>query len=747
MRVRLRSQFQKDGYGAKAGQVIRGNLARGGDGQFTSAGNASASAPKEKPKKLTADELRAKREAEREERQAKRDAEREARLAQREAERQARLAQREAERKAKAELAAKNKKGGGGGGGKKKDDKADPKAAAQAKKEQGRKAEQRRKERQAERKDKARAAERQQAQAQRQADAQQRRSDTQARQQAAAAERASRQQAQAQRQQQTDAQRAQRETERKTRQAASDAARARRDADRKVRQAAMDARRAKLDAAREKMQAQLQARRDAAEARANAKFGAWQKDQASKGDGKDTKAPSSKDTKAPSTQDTTAGAAPAPAPTPAPKRSRKERRRERASVAQKSVSIVLTKREASTRTFAHSFAIAKVDAEQRIVEGIASSEVPDRQPGLWKGAYYAGDIVAAEAIAKALPDYLEYGNIREMHQPSAVGVVLSAEMRDRQLYLVVKVVDDAAWQKVTTGVYKGFSIGGTCDDAEIIKEAGRAYRKITALTLTEISLVDRPANPAARFTLWKGTGMDPNEEAELQKAVGDPTKAIAALQQLRDAAELDGDLNAAQAYSLAIAAALEGAGIAQPDEEDAADEEEPIEDVEAPEDELAMAEGLDDLPDDEAIVAMASRIDDIAKVGRTVSTANLAHLTAIHNAIKKIAGDALCKAEDVTPEPEAAIEQAQPSGDLQKVAGLEAQIAELQKRLDQVESQPVAGGPVLRAADKQLPGEQPAVTSVRKSTRSRADLQRLAQTEPNAQLRAQYAAELAALDK
>ena len=243
---------------------------------------------------------------------------------------------------------------------------------------------------------------------------------------------------------------------------------------------------------------------------------------------------------------------------------------------------------------------------------------------------------------------------------------------------------------------------------------------------------------------------DEQEDTALQKAAGDPTKAIAALQQLRDAAELAGDLGAAQNYSLAIAAALEAAGLAQaddtePDADDVADEADPAADAT----DVAMADGLDDLPDEDAVVAMARRIGDIAKVGRTVSSANLAHLSAIHNAITKIAGDTLCKAADDTAEDaalEQAITQAQDTGDLQKVAALEQTIAELQTRLEQLEAQPMPGGPVLRAVEKALPSDSPAPKPVRKSAYRREDLQRLAQTEPNAQLRAQYAAELAALD-
>jgi hypothetical protein len=44
--ARWRMRVKDSGYSARAGQVIRGNLARGGDGKFTSAGNASAATPK-----------------------------------------------------------------------------------------------------------------------------------------------------------------------------------------------------------------------------------------------------------------------------------------------------------------------------------------------------------------------------------------------------------------------------------------------------------------------------------------------------------------------------------------------------------------------------------------------------------------------------------------------------------------------------------------------------------------------------
>lgn len=50
-------------------------------------------------------------------------------------------------------------------------------------------------------------------------------------------------------------------------------------------------------------------------------------------------------------------------------------------------------------------------------------------------------------------NYLEHGNIREMHQLSAVGTADEASIDDRGLYIGAKVVDDVAWGKVTSGVY------------------------------------------------------------------------------------------------------------------------------------------------------------------------------------------------------------------------------------------------------------------------------------------------------
>ena len=132
--------------------------------------------------------------------------------------------------------------------------------------------------------------------------------------------------------------------------------------------------------------------------------------------------------------------------------------------------------------------IQKLDHEQHMVWGYASTEAEDEQ----------GEVIRRDALAAALEDYMRFANIREMHQPSAVGIAEEAAIDDKGLYLGARIVDHDAWQKVVAGVYKGFSIGGH------VTARDPADRNIvTGLALSEISVVDRPANPEAVFDCWK----------------------------------------------------------------------------------------------------------------------------------------------------------------------------------------------------------------------------------------------------
>ena len=151
--------------------------------------------------------------------------------------------------------------------------------------------------------------------------------------------------------------------------------------------------------------------------------------------------------------------------------------------------------------------IEKVDKAEDgtlTVFGIASSEAIDTD----------GEMIKSDAMRDALPDFFKYGtgNLREMHQPLAAGTIDKAEVDgDGYTYIEAHVVDPVAVKKVEAGVYKGFSIGGKVTSRDKINKA-----IITGLKLVEVSLVDRPANPEAVFTMYKSEDM---EEAEVKAEV------------------------------------------------------------------------------------------------------------------------------------------------------------------------------------------------------------------------------------
>ncbi len=148
-----------------------------------------------------------------------------------------------------------------------------------------------------------------------------------------------------------------------------------------------------------------------------------------------------------------------------------------------------------------SMPIGKVDVERRIVSGFATLDNIDKQ----------GDIVTTESSIEAFKNFR--GNLREMHQPSAVGKIVSFK-EDRYfdpsvkkfyngVYVSAYVSKGAqdAWEKVLDGTYKGFSIGGnikTWDDA-YNDDLKKSIRIIKEYDLYELSLVDNPANQFANI--------------------------------------------------------------------------------------------------------------------------------------------------------------------------------------------------------------------------------------------------------
>ena len=156
-----------------------------------------------------------------------------------------------------------------------------------------------------------------------------------------------------------------------------------------------------------------------------------------------------------------------------------------------------------------SMPIGKVDKERRVVSGFATLDNVDKQ----------GDVVDTSASLTAFKNFR--GNLREMHQPSAVGKVVSFK-EDRYfdpstkkfysgVYVSAYVSKGAqdAWEKVLDGTYSGFSIGGNIKkyDDQVDSNTENPIRIIKEYELHELSLVDNPANQFANiFSVEKVNG-------------------------------------------------------------------------------------------------------------------------------------------------------------------------------------------------------------------------------------------------
>jgi archaellum component FlaC len=158
-----------------------------------------------------------------------------------------------------------------------------------------------------------------------------------------------------------------------------------------------------------------------------------------------------------------------------------------------------------------SMPFGKVDIEKRIVSGFASLDNVDKQY----------DIVTTEASMSAFAKFR--GNIREMHQPSAVGKMLNFKEEKyfdpetkkfyKGVYVSTYISKGAqdAWEKVLDGTYTGFSIGGRMNkwDDAYNEELDKAIRIIKDYDLVELSLVDSPANQfASIMSVEKVDGVD-----------------------------------------------------------------------------------------------------------------------------------------------------------------------------------------------------------------------------------------------
>lgn len=182
-----------------------------------------------------------------------------------------------------------------------------------------------------------------------------------------------------------------------------------------------------------------------------------------------------------------------------------------------------------------SMPFSKVDQERRIVSGFATLDNVDKQ----------NDIVTTEASLGAFSKFR--GNIREMHQPSAVGRMVSFkedkyfDPDTKKFYSGVYVsayISKGAqdtWEKVLDGTYTGFSIGGKMlkwDDAYDEKMDSQ-IRIIKEYDLVELSLVDSPANQFANILSVEKVGgadvLKGDSVAELENVFWDSESGLVIL--------------------------------------------------------------------------------------------------------------------------------------------------------------------------------------------------------------------------
>lgn len=156
-------------------------------------------------------------------------------------------------------------------------------------------------------------------------------------------------------------------------------------------------------------------------------------------------------------------------------------------------------------TFSLSFPIQKIDKNKRIVTGIATADNVDQED----------DLIEFDASLEAFSNWI--GNIREMHQPVAVGKIVDWSpvpvMHRSKVYNGIEVsvyISKGAqdtWEKILDQTLRGFSIGGRALEKERqwLEAEQKSVNVIKKYVLGELSVVDNPCNPAGMFTMIKSS--------------------------------------------------------------------------------------------------------------------------------------------------------------------------------------------------------------------------------------------------
>ena len=181
--------------------------------------------------------------------------------------------------------------------------------------------------------------------------------------------------------------------------------------------------------------------------------------------------------------------------------------------------------------------LSKVDVEKRLVFGIAAQEVADHSGEIMDYEKSKPNFEAWSETMRKDSNGLSAGNLRAMHGNVVAGKLEQIDYNDveRSISVCAKVVDDNEWEKVTSGCYTGFSIGGSYGE----KWSDGELKRYVAIP-NEISLVDRPCMPTAKFfDIQKADGLMEkvafkNQPAEEITVNGTPEDADALAKLLSD---------------------------------------------------------------------------------------------------------------------------------------------------------------------------------------------------------------------
>lgn len=149
----------------------------------------------------------------------------------------------------------------------------------------------------------------------------------------------------------------------------------------------------------------------------------------------------------------------------------------------------------------------EADPDCRIVAGCATDPTIDHDKQMCDPSW----------LKTAMADYGQWANIREMHQAIAAGTAISIIPEGDAYYVTARIVDAGSVKKLDAGVLKGYSIG--ISHPVVIRDNKAIGGRIVGGEIIEISLVDRPCNPAAmldsisvdkidKVILWEKSDVD-----------------------------------------------------------------------------------------------------------------------------------------------------------------------------------------------------------------------------------------------